>query len=498
MRRCLRALPLIGVQLFGALAAAQTYPGQYPTQYPPGQYPPGQYPPGQYPPGQYPPGQYPNTYPTRLPGGVPIGLPVPEIKLPKRKNDKSGSSGSSHDEEKLTVASVDGSLRKLGEKDLLLQTARKTVLRFRLLAKTRFLNKAGEPIRDSLLHSGDQLSVEVSPDDEETALRVILIRGGTAADRAASEQPVEEAAVRAPRPEDLSKPHTVTTRATSPADSETTPEPEKLERPATAEAPVGRETEPVSTPAAAPDSTPASSAPRDPRLDTDEQIIRDARAAATAFSASLQNFLVQQNTTRYFQTPFPAQWQTIDTVTAEVAYRNGKEEYRDIQIDGKPVYGPIERTGSWSTGDFGTTLEDLMSMATNAAFKRRGQDRIASRPAWVYDYTVALPNSHWELVSPDDRHYKPAYEGAVWIDKETRRVLRFEQRTLGLPRDYPLSKAESVLEYAFVKIDQKTYLLPAKGENLACFSGSGTCSRNVIEFRNYRKFEAESKVKFGQ
>ena len=79
-----------------------------------------------------------------------------------------------------------------------------------------------------------------------------------------------------------------------------------------------------------------------------------------------------------------------------------------------------------------------------------------------------------------------------------RRVLRFEQRTLGMPLDFPLSKAESVLEYAFVKIDQKTYLLPAKGVNVGCFSGSGTCKRNVIEFRNYRKFEADSKVRFGQ
>jgi hypothetical protein len=487
MRRCLPAPLLIGLLLFGVPAAAQTYPGQYPTQYPPGQYPPGQYPPG-----QYPPGQYPNTYPARLPGGVPIGLPVPEIRLPKKKNDKSGNSGSSHDDEKMTVASAEGSLCKLGEKDLLLQMGRKTVLRFRLLAKTQFRNKAGEPIRDSLLHAGDQLSVEVSPDDEETALRVVLMRGGTAAERAAAEQPVEEATVRAPRPEDLSKPHTVTTRATPPVETEAAPEPEKLERPAPAEAPVGRETEPT------PASAPASSTPRDPRPDTDEQIIRDARAAATAFSASLPNFLVQQNTTRDYQTAFPAQWQTIDTVTAEVAYREGKEEYRNIQIDGKPVYGPIERTGSWSTGDFGTTLEDLMQVSTNAAFKRRGQDRIAARAAWVYDYTVAQPNSHWEMVSPDDRHYKPAYEGAVWIDKETRRVLKFEQRTLGMPRDFPLSRAESVLEYAFVKIDQKTYLLPAKGENVGCFSGSGTCKRNVIEFRNYRKFEAESKVKFGQ
>ena len=83
--------------LFGVPVAAQIYPGQYPSQYPPGQYPPGQYPPGQYPPGQYPPGQYPpnqypypNTYPTPIPG---VGLPVPQINLPKRK-EKSPSAGS--------------------------------------------------------------------------------------------------------------------------------------------------------------------------------------------------------------------------------------------------------------------------------------------------------------------------------------------------------------------------------------------------------------------
>jgi hypothetical protein len=165
-------------------------------------------------------------------------------------------------------------------------------------------------------------------------------------------------------------------------------------------------------------------------------------------------------------------------------------------IDGKPIYGPIERTGSWSTGDFGLTLEDLMSMATSASFKRRGEERMASRAAWIFDYSVALPNSHWELVSPDDRHFKPAYNGTVWIDKVTRRVLRFEQHTTALPPGFPLSKADSSMEYAYVRIDQKTYLMPAKGENVACFSGSGTCSRNAIEFKNYRKFEAESKVKY--
>ena len=100
----------------------------------------------------------------------------------------------------------------MGEKDLLLQAGKHEVLRFRLLAKTKFENKAGDTIRDSLIHPGDQISVQVSPDDTETALRVILLRSGTDAERVAANQPVEEASVRAPGAGDLSKPHTVTTR----------------------------------------------------------------------------------------------------------------------------------------------------------------------------------------------------------------------------------------------------------------------------------------------
>ena len=50
----------------------------------------------------------------------------------------------------MTVATVDGTLRKLGEKELVLQT-RNAMLRFRLLSKTQFLNKQNEAIRDEFL-----------------------------------------------------------------------------------------------------------------------------------------------------------------------------------------------------------------------------------------------------------------------------------------------------------------------------------------------------------
>lgn len=458
--------------LMGVSAWAQYPPGQYPPGQYPGQYPPGQYPPGQYPPGQYPPGQYPNTYPTRLPGGIPVNLPVPNVNLPKKSPKDKGSGGP-----EVTLAPVDGSLRKLAEKDLFLQTS-KAVLHFRLLPKTQFRNKAGDPIRDSLLHPGDQLSVQVSPDDPETALRVVMLREGTASERKSAEKPVTEA--RAPEEKDLGKARTEMAQESA--------APTEVAEPAEAPKPESPNTE-------AP-PTPAESAPRDTRPDTDAAILSDARAAASSYTANLPNFLAEQATTRYFSTGWPASWQEIDVVTATVAYAHGKEDYRDIQVNGTPTQVPPERSGSWSTGEFGTTLQDILSFATNAAFHRRGADRVAGRPAVVFDYTVAQPNSHWTLVSPDGRNYNPGYQGAVWIDRDTRRVLRIEQRAVGLPRDYPFNKAECTIEYGFVKIEQATYLLPALSENLACMSGSGSCSRNSIQFRNYRKFTTDSTVKF--
>jgi hypothetical protein len=453
-------------------------------QYPPGQYPPGQYPPGQYPPGQYPPGQYPgqyppNTYPTRLPGGIPVGIPVPEVKLPKKQpKEKQG------DEVKTTTASAEGTLRKMGEKDLFLQTSPKTILRFRLLAKTQFHDKAGEPIRDSLLHAGDHLSVQVNTDDEETALRVTLLRSGTAAERSAGELPFDESTARAPKPEDLSKPKTVTAKESTPADSDAAPgaEPAKAEADA---APAKGEAAPE------PSMPPGRTAPV-----TDEQLIAEARTGSANFTSSLPNFLADQSTKRYYSTSFPASWQLIDEVGAEVAYVDGKEDYRKVTVDGKPTSLPPERTGSWSTGEFGTTMEALMAPVTQASFHRRGEDRIGSRAAVVFDFQVTQANSHWTIVAPDQRSFNPPFEGSIWVDKETARVLRIEERTTFMPADFPYSTAESTLEYAYARIDQKSYLMPSLSENLACMRGSRTCSKNVITFKNYRKFTAESKVTF--
>jgi hypothetical protein len=461
-----RCLFVVGLLSGLCLTSSAQYP---PSTYPGGQYPPGQYP-GQYPPNTYPPNTYPpNTYPG--PAGIP--LPVPNIHLPSRKPKTDNSTNST----RTTVESVDGTLRKLGEKDLLLETASNKILRFRLLAKTEFQGKDGKPVRDSLIHPGDKLTIEVSPDDVETALYVIFAKAGSSADREAASVPVDEARVSTPDPGDFGRARSVTEKTAKDASSpETAPADNDHERPTL------RKSDDSIEPSADATST--------------DEIIRDAREEASAFSAGLPNFLVQQVTTRYTGSRVGDNWRALDVVTADVASVNGQEEYRNIKVNGRP--GDPEKSGSWSTGEFQVTLDDILSPRTFAHFTLRGEERIANRTAWVFDLSVEQPNSHWEIVSQRGGNYFPAYRGAIWVDKETRRVLRIEQRAVDLPRNFAYDKCESTLAYGFVNIEGKSYLLPIESENVGCLMGTNDCNRNVIEFRNYRKFSSDSNVTFDQ
>jgi hypothetical protein len=421
----------------------------------------------------------------RLPGGIPVGVPVPQIKLSKKKDkgEEKTAPKSEQGDLKMTLRAVDGTLRELGEKDLFLETAAKRMLRFRVLVKTQFRNTAGEPVRDSLLKPGDQLSVQVNGDDPETALRVILTRAGSPAERSAAAKPFDRAAAKTPEEADLK-----TAGVIDVAETSGTPAASEEARP---------------TLAHKPDPSSAGSEKDGDYGDPEglffpgvDDTIAAARSNSESYTAEMPNFLVQQVTTRFYSNSVPAQWKAIDMVEAEVACVDGAEDYRNIRLNGKPTRQPIEKTGAWSTGEFVTTLQDILSPMTAAAFKKRGESTVVNRTAVVYDYSVRQPRSHWRIVPPDGKWYAPAYTGTIWIDKETKRVLRIEQRTSAMPPGFPYSKAESTLDYDFVGIEGKQHLLPVRSENLSCQRGGFNCTRNDIEFRNYRKFTTDSNVKF--
>ena len=50
------------------------------------------------------------------------------------------------------------------------------------------------------------------------------------------------------------------------------------------------------------------------------------------------------------------------------------------------------------------------------------------------------------------------------------------------------------VDYGEVIIGGNDHLLPVESENLDCWRGTNRCARNKIQFRDYRKFSAESTI----
>jgi hypothetical protein len=424
--------------------------------------------------------------------------------LPRRgsQDDKAPKANSSRDLSKIALRAVDGTLRELGEKELYLEASGKRLFRFRLLEKTQFRNKDGETVRDSLLKPGDQISVQVNEDDPETALRVVFMDKGSMSQRTDAAKPIDHAAAKVAAVSDTHSAGSM--EVTPPATSASSNNP-SLNNPA-GEPSLEAKRDAAPAPAAEPPARAGSSeppvpdrraAPPLPRNGPPvDDIIENTRDAADRLTEALPNFIVQQITTRNFSTTFPARWKVQDVVSADVVSENGQEQYRNITINGKPSNRPVEKTGSWSTGEFVTMLEDILSPYTQAAFRRGGDDTIAGRKAYVYDFTVLEENSHWTIIAPSGASVSPAYSGSIWIDKENSNVLRIEERTGPMPSTFPFDKAESSIDYDVVRIDGKPYLLPTDSASLTCQRGTPNCTRNDIRFQNYHKFSAESSITF--
>jgi hypothetical protein len=238
-------------------------------------------------------------------------------------------------------------------------------------------------------------------------------------------------------------------------------------------------------------SAPADSIPTR-SLSPSEALIERARQAAFEFSEKLPNFICKEVMARYSQrgreeTP-------LDIVSAEIIYDHAKESYRNVKINDRPTDTSLEEIGgSWSTGEFASTLLELFHPDTNARFRSSGPSSISGLRGQVYDFEVRSENSHWR-VQADSQTMVAAYGGSVWLDPSTARVLRIEMQARNIPSDFPMDTIESAVDYSYLSIGERSFLLPVHAESLGCFRGARDCSHNIIDFRNYHEFRVDVKI----
>jgi hypothetical protein len=238
------------------------------------------------------------------------------------------------------------------------------------------------------------------------------------------------------------------------------------------------------------------------------ELLQRTRNVTLAAANAMPDFIVKQIIRRSIAYGTTTNWIPQDNLTIAVGYRaNAGEEYKILTVNGMPAgddvqasrdYSKYAPKGASSSGvEYISALADVFKPESKTEFKMVDTDVIRTRRTIVYEYTIKRDLSQLTLsLSDTGARAVVGSRGRMWIDRELDRVLRFEQIATEIPPDFPITAASSMIDYDWITINERKYLLPIHSEILMTTNQVKFIlqSRNDVRFRSYQKFGAELKV----
>jgi len=223
-------------------------------------------------------------------------------------------------------------------------------------------------------------------------------------------------------------------------------------------------------------------------------LIERSRQKALDYTNSLPDFICSEEIHRY-TAPAEGVWTLSDTLTVKLGYSRQMEMHKLELIDGKPTDRSFDDLGgATSSGEFGGVLRTIFDPASKTAFDWSSSRAVRNRRAAVYHYTVAAANSPYYV-----EHKKQVgivgLHGTVTVDHESGEVIALNYIAYDIPKQLELQSLIGSVEYDLATVGGGTRLLPARSEME--MHASELWTRNKTEFRDYRKFSADSSIEFG-
>ena len=204
-------------------------------------------------------------------------------------------------------------------------------------------------------------------------------------------------------------------------------------------------------------------------------------------------------------------WTFQDEIVQEVIYVGHQEHYKLLRETHAPKIAPSAepRQDLTSAGEFGSTLKSLFEPTTKADFGLEKKEKIRGWKTIRARVQVSAENSDREISfvgnAPGGRKsysLKVGYWGQVWFEILSGQVVRLQLQALNLPVDFPVARSVWAIDYDLVDVGGKKYWLPVRAElqlttsNCKALppSGRNLHTRNLMEFQEFHKFEAEVKV----
>jgi hypothetical protein len=249
---------------------------------------------------------------------------------------------------------------------------------------------------------------------------------------------------------------------------------------------------------AAPDPEPVFRHGPPPSGVAQRGILAAARGMALDYSKSLPDFICQETIRRYEKSG--GSWNLNDTLEIRLTYFKQREDYTLVSRNGRATgLSYREAGGAITEGEFGTTLLSIFAPDSETAFEWDHWTTLRRSETHVFRFRIALDHSTYRIAygrgpSGPIREIIAGQHGWVYVDAASGHVARVVEDSDSIPPDFPVRSSSRVVDYGFVKIGDRTYLLPLRAE--ARMGTDSIQTRNVVEFHNYRKFEGQSSITF--
>lgn len=249
----------------------------------------------------------------------------------------------------------------------------------------------------------------------------------------------------------------------------------------------------------APAVPPRFDSPAAPDASEQKRILQQAAENALSYAASMPDFICTQTVRRYELWGGRESWDLKDTLVIKLSYFDHVEDYKLATVNGHATKLTYENLrGAITEGEFASMLVNVFEPDAHVEFWWDHWTNLRRRPALVFRFRIKKENSHYRMdYGSDGRRDQVAVAGQhgfVYVDRQTHRIVRILAEADSLPPDFPVQGSSTVLDYGFVDIGGRDYLLPLHAD--ARMATYQVRTRNVMAFTGYRKFAGESTITF--
>ncbi len=279
-------------------------------------------------------------------------------------------------------------------------------------------------------------------------------------------------------------------------------------KPPTAAATYSPATAPDNTLTAAPPTVRLGPAPPPippPDSVKQQQMLDMIRQYAMSYTQHLPNFMCVEVMRRYVDPYAEDHYRSLGNVLTKVSYNEGHEDYKVYSVNGHySEETSLERAaangGAISSGEFGSMLSEIFDPSSEADLGWDHWATLRGRRMAVFNFLIDSGHSHYSIdysSGPgDDQRIITAYKGLVYADPDTGEVDRIKLVAVDIPKSFPVSAAWEILDYDQVEISGNPSIVPRSAQ--LYMTAGREKSKNEIEFRDYKKFDAGSVITYGK